>query len=241
MIGRMFDARDQVTGAPLDARALRNEAAVLFMAGHETTANSLAWTWYLLSQAPDVEERLHAELESVLGGRPPVLADVPNLPYTRAIFEEAMRLYPPVPILAREALQEETLQGEKVPKGSIMIVSPWLLHRHKKIWNKPDHFIPERFMPGGDRPSSKFAYIPFSIGPRICAGMGFALTEAILCLALLGQSFKLRLKAGHDVQPLARLTLRPGETLPMTLHARAPASMPATAVPQAFTCPVGHG
>ncbi|MFN0041037.1 MAG: cytochrome P450 [Burkholderiales bacterium] len=241
-LGQLMDARDPDTGVPLEAQALRNEVAVLFMAGHETTANVLAWTWFLLSQAPDVEERFHAELDSVLGSRQPVLADVQNLPYTRAVIEETMRLYPPVPTMGREALREEKLLGMTVPKASFIVVSPWLLHRHKKIWNKPDHFIPERFLPGGDRPASKFAYIPFSIGPRVCAGMGFALAESILCLALLGRAFKLRLKPGHDVRPVSRLTLRPGDMLPMHLHSRTPPiAQRAAAEPPAFTCPHGHG
>ena len=243
MIGRMLDARDQTTGAPLDARALRNEAAVLFMAGHETTANTLAWTWYLLSQAPEVEARIHAEIDRVLGGRPPTLADVPKLVYTRAVFEETMRLYPPVPILSREALADETFEGQSIPKGSIIIVSPWLLHRHKKLWDKPDHFIPERFLPGGTVPASKFAYIPFSIGPRICAGMAFGLTEAILSIATLAQRFKLRLKPGHNVDVLCRLTLRPGAGLPMSLHPRerSPADVDDEDAAPAAACPFGHG
>lgn len=253
IIGRLFDAQEQSGGAKFDKEALRNEAAVLFMAGHETTANSLAWTWYLLSQTPGVEAKLFAEIDRVLGGRAPTLADVPNLVYTRAVFEETMRLYPPVPMLTREALTDETFKGVKIPKGSMIVVSPWLLHRHKKLWQRPDHFTPERFMPGGKGPVSKFAYIPFSIGPRICAGLAFGLTEAILCIATLAQQFKLRLKEGHRVEIECHLTLRPGETLPMTLHRRsvtartAPkavrAAAPAAPAPAAAAavCPVHHG
>lgn len=245
IIGRMFEAHDADTGASFDKEALRNEAAVLFMAGHETTANSLAWTWYLLSQTPGVEARLHAEIDAVLGGRPPTLEDVPKLVYTRAIFEETLRLYPPVPMLTREAVKDETFQGEVIPKGSVIVVSPWLLHRHKKLWRKPDHFIPERFLPGGEGPVSKFAYIPFSIGPRICAGMAFGLTEAILCIATLAQQFKLRLKQGHRVEIECHLTLRPGESLPMLLQPRnrpaARKSAPGTAPAPPLTCPMGHG
>jgi cytochrome P450 len=248
VIGLLLDAKDPETGQPLDDEAVRNEAAVIFMAGHETTANSLAWVWYLLSQAPDVEARLHAELDTVLGGRPPTLADVPRLVYTRAIFEETIRLYPPVPILSREALQDETIKRRRVPKGSIILVVPWLLHRHKKLWEAPDHFRPERFMPGGTRAVSRFAYIPFSIGPRICPGMAFGTTEAILCLATLAQSFKLRLQPGHRVEPICRLTLRPGKSLPMTVRAREAVRGEATRIeattpaePTRGACPFGHG
>jgi cytochrome P450 len=222
IVDRLLDARDEETRAPLDPRALRNEAAVLLMAGHETTANSLAWTWYILSQTPQIESRLQAELDHVLGGRLPTLADVPKLVYTRAIFEEVLRLYPPVPLLTREALCEETFQGRRIRKGSLIVVCPWLLHRHRKLWSKPDHFIPERFMPGGERPASKFAYIPFSVGPRICSGMAFGLTEAILCMATVAQAFMLRFEPGQRVEVVCRLTLRPGEKLPMRLIARTP-------------------
>ena len=144
VINHLFEARDE-NGAPLDSEALRNEIAVLFMAGHETTANTLAWTWYLLSQAPEVEAKLHEELDTVLDGRAPTLADVPQLVYTHAILDEALRLYPPVPILPREAIKEEEFQGVRIPKGSLLFVVPWLLHRHRKLWELPDHFIPERF------------------------------------------------------------------------------------------------
>ncbi|HVV63536.1 MAG TPA: cytochrome P450 [Pseudolabrys sp.] len=243
VIEQLLNARDPETGEPLDPEAMRNEIAVLFMAGHETTANSLTWTWYLLSQARDVRLKLQHELDTVLGGRSPTLADVPKLVYTRAVFEEALRLYPPVPILPRQAVRDESYNGVRIPKGSLIFVVPWLLHRHKKLWDQPDHFIPERFLPENAAKISKFAYIPFSIGPRICAGMSFGLTEAILCLATLAQKFELRLKPGHDVHPVCRLTLRPEGGLPMTVHARAPrAGVTATAAPQAVTgCPVHHG
>ena len=147
VINHLFEARDE-NGAPLDNDALRNEIAVLFMAGHETTANTLAWTWYLLSQASEVEAKLHAELDRVLGDRVPGFADVPQLVYTRAVLDEALRLYPPVPILPREAVQEEEFQGVRIPKGSLLFVVPWLLHRHRKLWELPDHFIPEQFPAG---------------------------------------------------------------------------------------------
>ncbi|HVZ53345.1 MAG TPA: cytochrome P450 [Pseudolabrys sp.] len=247
IIGRLFDAQEQDGGVKFDQEALRNEAAVLFMAGHETTANSLAWTWYLLSQSPRVQTRLLNELDRVLGGRAPTLDDVPNLVYTRAVFEETMRLYPPVPMLTREALVDENFNGVTIPKGSMILVSPWLLHRHKRLWHKPDHFVPERFMPAAKGPVSKFAYIPFSIGPRICAGMAFGLTEAILCIATLAQQFKLQLKEGHQVEIECHLTLRPGATLPMVLQRREPRRRAATRPARVQTpapppvCPVHHG
>jgi cytochrome P450 len=238
VIQRLLDARDPDTGAPLDPQALRNEIAVLFMAGHETTANSMAWSWFLLSQAPEAEEKLHRELANVLGGRPPTLADMPKLVFTRAVFEEAMRLYPPVPILPREALRDEYFGTFRIPRGAIVLVVPWLLHRNPKYWEKPDHFVPERFLPENATRISKFVYIPFSIGPRICAGMSFGLTEAILCLATLAQHFRLRLKPGHAVRPVCRLTLRPEGGLPMSVHRRDAATLSApTAAATPASCP----
>ncbi len=215
MIGRLLEARDEQTGEMLSDEALRNEIAVLFLAGQETSANSLAWTWYLLSQAPEVESKLHEELRAVLGGRPPTFADIPKLVYTRAVFEEALRLYPPIPILPREAVQEEHFKGERIPKGSLVLVVPWLLHRHKKLWDKPDHFVPERFLPENAKSISKFGYIPFSIGPRICSGFSFGLTEAVLFLATLAQHFRLRMRPGDTVLPTCKLTLRPEGGIPM--------------------------
>jgi cytochrome P450 len=220
MIRLLLEARDAETGEPLDDVALRNEAAVIFMAGHETTANSLAWAWYLLSQAPEVEERLHTELARALAGRLPTLDDVPELPYTRAIFEETVRLYPPVPLLARQALRDETIRGRSVPAGSLVMVVPWLLHRHRKFWGKPDHYIPERFLPENAQFRVRHAYVPFSVGPRICPGAAFGLTEAVLCIATLAQRVRLRLAPDAVVAPVCRLTLRPGDDLRMVVERR---------------------
>jgi cytochrome P450 len=220
MIRMLLEACDPETGEALDRDGLRNEAAVIFMAGHETTANSLAWTWYLLSQAPEVEARLHEEIDRVLAGRLPSLDDVPQLVYTRAVFEEAIRLYPPVPLLGRQALQEEMIRGRTVPEGSLLIVIPWLLHRHRRWWNDPDHFIPERFLPENAAARQRYSYIPFSVGPRVCAGQAFGLTEAILCLVTLAQRVQLRLAPEAVVAPVCRLTLRPGDRLPMLVEHR---------------------
>lgn len=241
LIGRLMDARDEETGERIQGEALRNEVAVLFMAGHEGNANALTWTWYLLSQATEAEAKLHRELEEVLGDREPTLADVPRLVYTRAVLDESMRLYPPVPFLSREALVEETYQGERIPRGSLIFVVPWLIHRHRKFWDKPDHFMPERFLPGQPQPS-KFAYIPFSIGPRVCSGMGFGTAEGILCVATIAQALRLRLKDGYKVEPVCRLTLRPAGGLPMSVHKRGHgASAKPAAAPATLACPFGHG
>ena len=142
--------------------------------------------------------------------------------------------------LGREAMVDDKIAGHKIPKGSLLFVVPWLVHRNRKLWDKPDHFIPERFLPGNPAPS-KWTYLPFSMGPRICAGMAFGLTEAILCLATLAQQFKLRLSEGHKMEPICRVSLRPGEELPMTLHRRRPPPKPGDAPsPTALKCPVAH-
>jgi len=221
LIAMLLQARDPDTGNALDPRALRNEAAAIFMAGHETTANSLAWTWYLLSQAPAAEARLHAELDEVLGRRLPTLDDVPRLVFTRAVFEEAIRLYPPVPLLGRQASHKQVIEGHDIPAGSLLGVVPYLLHRHRIYWPMPDHFVPERFLPEHAASRTRYTYIPFSVGPRVCAGQAFGLTEAILCLAILAQRLRLRLVPGTQVEPIARLSLRPGDRLPMLVEPRA--------------------
>ncbi len=204
---------------PMNPTAARNEAIVMFMAGHETTANSLAWAWYLLDHHPDVADKLHEELTRVLDGRPPTFDDVAKLPYTRAVFEETMRLYPPIPVLSRQARAGDSIRGRPIQTDSIILVIPWLVHRHELFWDQPDSFIPERFMPSAPRPD-KFVYLPFSVGRRVCLGMRFGLTEGILCLATLAQRFRARLPPDHKVEIECRLTLRPLGGLPMILESR---------------------
>jgi cytochrome P450 len=219
MIARLFEAKAE-NGKQLSRKAIRNEAIVIFMAGHETTANTLAWTWLNLSQSPRVRNNLYAEITDVLGDRPPTFDDVPRLRYTRYIIEETLRLYPPVPLLSRRAVRDGFLEGEAYRKGDILMVSPWLLHRNPNVWSHPDAFIPERFDPEIAPKPNKYAYIPFAIGPRICPGLSFGMTETILAIAGLAQRFELQLKPGHQVEALSRLTLRPGESLPMILQHR---------------------
>jgi cytochrome P450 len=207
IVSTLLKVKDEITGKSMDPVAIRNEAITIFMAGHETTAATLTWAWYLLANAPWVEKRLHQEFQEVLGGRQPTLADVPKLRYTRAVIEETLRLYPPVPLQGRQARADDVVMGQKVEKGAVVTAVAWLLHRHHKHWDRPNHFIPERFY-GKPRPSAHI-YIPFSVGPRICTGATFGLTESILCLATLAQQFTLRVAAGEQVIPRCRLTLRP--------------------------------
>ena len=205
----------------MDNEAFRNEAAVLFMAGHETTANTLAWAWFLLSQDAATEARLHAEVDAVLGEAPAVFEDFKKLPFTRAIIEETLRLYPPVPFQGRQVTEDGRLGGKHIKKGDTLILNAWIMHRHRKLWSDPDAFVPDRFLPGGGAPPSRYAYVPFSIGQRICTGAAFGLLEATLCLATLARKFRLRLRPGWTVVPTCRLSLRPGRMLPMTIESRA--------------------
>jgi len=221
MVGELLKANKNQDGNvdTMTKEQIRNEIIVLFMAGHETTANVLAWTWYLISQSPDVEKKLHDELAAVLGERVPEMEDVEKLVYTRAILDETMRLYPPVPILSRQALKEDTIRGKKIPAGSLMLIVPWLIQRHKKYWKNPDAFIPERFLPDAEKPV-KFTYIPFSAGPRVCIGKSFGITESVLAIAILAQRFRLSLAPETEVKHECRLTLRPKGHLPMICHHR---------------------
>jgi cytochrome P450 len=202
----------------LDVVALRNEAATIFMAGHETTAATLTWAWYLLSKAPWVEEAVHAEIEAVCGSNVPTVDDVPKLKWCTAVIEETLRLYPPVPILARQAKQADRVGNIDVKPASLVMIVPWILHRTPSLFEDPHSFKPERFM--GEKRPVPYSYIPFASGPRICPGLQFGLTESILCLAVLAQRFRLRVQEGHKVEPVCRLTLRPRGGLPVTLHRR---------------------
>lgn len=201
----------------LDVAALRNEAATIFMAGHETTAATLTWAWYLLSRAPWVEAKLLEEIERVCGQRTPTVEDVPQLEWARAIIEETLRLYPPVPILGRQNTEADQVGGIDIAPASLVLVVPWLLHRSETFFPEAHLFKPERFF--GKRPAP-YTYIPFATGPRVCPGLQFGRVEAILCLAILAQRFRIRVPENHAVRPLCRLTLRPQDGMPATVEAR---------------------
>ena len=219
IISRLFEARTD-TGEPLSAEAIRNEAITIFMAGHETTANTLAWAIYNLANCDRSRGRLLEELNVVLGGRPAEYNDVPKLKYARCVIEETLRLYPPVPILARRAKRAGQVGRIKFPADAVLVISPWVTHRNPKLWANPDCFIPERFDESSSERASKYAYLPFAAGPRTCPGLMFGLTEAIIVLASLMQDFEMTVKPGFVAQPKSRLTLRPGDELPMNVAAR---------------------
>jgi cytochrome P450 len=197
---------------------VRDEVMTLLFAGHETTSNLLAWTWYLLASHPEVEQRLRAELDEVLGGRLPTVEDLANLPYGYRVLEETLRLYPPAWSLARKALVDDDIGGYVLPASTIILMSPYVTHRHPAFWEEPERFDPDRFTPERVAVRSRYAYFPFGGGPRQCIGNTFALMEAHLILATVAQRYRLRLVPDHPVEPQALLTLRPRDGLPMLLE-----------------------
>lgn len=199
---------------------LRNEVLAILMAGHETTARGLAWTWYLLSQNPEAEARFHAELDSVLGGRTPTPDDVPHLPYTEMVFAESIRLFPPIFSFERTTIEDYPVREYVLPAGTTIILSPYVTQRTEQWYPDPERFEPERMAPQARASRPRFSYFPFGGGQRQCMGEPFAWTEASLVLATIGQKWKPRLVPGSQVIPEPMMTLRPRDGLPMILEPR---------------------
>jgi cytochrome P450 len=222
LLQRLLDAQDE-HGARMDDEQLRQEIMTLYIAGHETTANALTWTWYLLAKNPDVERALAAELDSVLAGRAPTLADLLRLPYTEMVIKESMRLYPPAWGIGRCALEEFELGGYRIPAGTNIFIMQWVTHRDARFFPDPERFDPERWRDDPIRRGRipRFAYFPFGGGPRVCIGAGFAMMEAALLLATIAQLYRFSLVPGAVVTPFFSITLRPKNGLPMRLHRRA--------------------
>ena len=221
LLARLIAARDSETGGGMTAKEVRDQVVTIFMAGHETTAQALAWTWYLLSLHPAAEAKLHDELSMVLAGRRPRYDDLASLRYTRMVIEESMRLYPPAHTMAREPIATDHILGHRIPAGALVLIVPWLLHRKPSLWEHPDRFDPERFSPERVLARPRYAYIPFGAGQRICIGAAFAMTEAMLILAMIAQRYRLHLKPGHPVEPQGLITLRPRYGLRMILERQA--------------------
>lgn len=201
---------DQEDGATMSDEQVRDEVMTVLLAGHETTSNALSWVAYLLTLHPEVEERLHDEVDTVLGGRPPQMADIPRLRYTDWVFSETMRLYPPVWMIGRRSLAPDTLPvGGPIPDDAQFGISPWVLHRHPRYFPDPERFDPERFSPEVARSRPVHAYVPFGAGERACIGQAFARMEAVLILAALAQRCRLTLEPGQRIEPEPLLTLRP--------------------------------
>jgi cytochrome P450 len=221
LLDRLVAATDSETGFRMTEEEVRDEVVIIFIAGHETSALAATYTWYLLSLHPEQEARLHAELDAVLGGRVPTFDDLEKLSYTRMVIEEAMRLYPPAPALTgRVAREPDDVCGRPVRKGEEIAILPWVLHRHRTLWDDPDRFDPERF--SGERSATRprFAYLPFGGGPRICIGAQLSLTEVLLLVATIAQRYRLKLVPGQDIVLLHRVTMRPRDGIRMQLERR---------------------
>jgi cytochrome P450 len=197
---------------------LRDEVMTLVLAGHETTANALSWTWMLLSRHPDVARRLRAEVDEVLEGRAPTLADLPRLKYTSMVVQEGMRLYPPVWVFERQAIEPDSFGGFAVKKGSVVAISPWALHRNPAYWDNPEGFDPERFSEAEIARRPRNAYLPFAVGPRQCIGNAFAMMEAQIIVAMMAQSRRLELVPGHPIVLDPKVTLRPKHGISMRVR-----------------------
>jgi cytochrome P450 len=208
LLSMLMSARDEETREQMTDKQLRDEILTLALAGHETTANTMTWTFDLLSRHPDVARRLREEVQHVLGGRAPALADLPQLPFTKAVIEESMRLYPPVWAVERQAVGEDVVAGYRLPRGAVLGVCTYALHRHPRHFPNPEGFDPDRFMAGAE-PRHRYAYIPFGAGPRMCIGNAMAMMEAQVVLAMVVQEQVLELVAGQAAEPVANVTLRP--------------------------------
>ncbi|HEY0072936.1 MAG TPA: cytochrome P450 [Abditibacteriaceae bacterium] len=216
----LLKARDEETGEPLSDALVRDEMVTMIVAGHETAAVGLSWTWYLLSQNPQCKERLHKEIDTVLNGRQPTLADLPNMPYLKMTVQEGMRLYPPVWGISRQTTEEVTIRGYKLPPKAILVIFPYVTHRHPDFWEQPDQFNPERFSPENSQGRPRFAYFPFGGGQRMCLGASFAMLETQLIVAMIMQQFEINVVPGHPVEPALYPSLRLKHGLAVTLRER---------------------
>lgn len=199
---------------------VRDEALTIFLAGHETTANAMTWTWYLLSENPAAEAKLHEELQAVLGTRIPTVEDFPRLRYTEMVLAESMRLFPPAWAIGRLAVDDCEIGGYQVPARSLVLMSQYIMHRDARYFPEPERFDPERWTPEARESRPQFSYFPFGGGPRRCIGEGFAWLEGVLLLATLAQQWQMRLVANHPVALRPVITLRPKYGMRMTVHRR---------------------
>jgi len=220
LLSMLMRARDEDDGRGMTDKQLRDEVMTLLLAGHETTANALSWTWYLLAQHPRAETKLFAELQNVLSGRPPEYGDLPRLKYTAQIVKESMRLYPPAYTIGREAIEDTRIGEYDVPQGTTVFASQWVVHRDSRWYDEPEKFSPERWTDEFERTRPKYAYFPFGGGPRVCIGNTFAMIEATLLVAAIAQQYQFRLASREPAIPWAAVTLRPRDGIPVHLTAR---------------------
>jgi cytochrome P450 len=221
LLSMLVQLRDSDDAPPrLTDKQIRDEVLTLFTAGHETIANGLMWTWYLLSQNPDAEKKLHAEIDRVLGGRLPTVADLDQLTYTRMVFSESMRLYPPVWIMGRRVRRDTPVGDYVMPFDCSVHVSQFLIHRDARFFPEPERFDPERWTPEGIASRPRYSYFPFGGGALQCIGEGFAWTEGLLVIATLASRWRMRLVAGHRIELEPRITLRSRYGMRMTMERR---------------------
>lgn len=222
LLSMLMAARDaEGDGSGMTDAQLRDEVMTLILAGHETTANALAWTWWFLAQHPEIDARLAAEVRDACGDRPITMADLPNLPYTRAVFSEAMRLRPPAYATSREVIEPIVLGGQAIPIGAQVVVSPWVTQRDSRWWTEPLRFDPDRWLAPRAEPNHRHAYFPFGGGTRVCIGEQFAWTEGILVIAALVRRWRFRLTVpATAVRPQAAVTLRPAPGIPVVCERR---------------------
>lgn len=218
LLSMLMQATDADTGEQMSDQQLLDEAKTIFLAGHETTANALAWAFVYLSRSPEVARRLRDEVRAQLGDRTPTFADVAKLRYTRMVIDETLRLSPPAWSTVRTPLRDDVIGGYHIPAGSFITISPYVTHRNPAFWPNPEGFDPERFNPDRQEDRPRFAYFPFGGGPRICIGNSFALMEATLLLAMICRRFQLDLVPGHPIDTLPEVTLRPRHGVLVTLR-----------------------
>ncbi len=219
ILASLITARDE-DGKGFSERELLDQVCMLFLAGHETSATGMSWALYLLASCPHLQERVHEEALRVLGDRAPQFSDMKKLAFARDVFRETLRLYPPVAMVARDATRPEPMGNKTVPEGEVIFVPIWLMHRHRQHWQEADRFDPDRFDSPNGREAVRCAYMPFSMGPRVCPGASFALQEATLLLASLARRFRFLPAPGHVPEPVSRLTLRSGNGVKLIVEAR---------------------
>src|SRR5579864_5584679 len=215
LLSMLIQVQDE-DGTRMSNQQLRDEVLTFLLAGHETTALALSWTWHLLAQHPEVEQKLHSELDRVLCGRAPAFSDLAALPYIDSVIKESMRLYPPAWSLARTVVSDIEVRGFRIPAGSNIVMSQWIMHHDPRYFPEPEKFVPERWLEERSRKLPRFAYFPFGGGPRQCIGAAFATMEANLLLATIAQRFRLTVVPGHPIVPVPSFTLRPKFGLRMT-------------------------
>lgn len=231
LLAMLLLARDEEGTGGMDDKQIRDEALTLFLAGHETTANALMWTWYLLSENPAAAEKFYAEVDQALQGRLPCFDDLPRLKYTEGVFAESMRLFPPAWLIGRKALGDYPIDGCTIPKESILMMSPWVVHHDPRWFPDPDRFQPERWMNADDRP--KFSFFPFGGGMRVCIGERFAWMEGVLLLASIAQKWRFTLVPGHPVATSPLITLRAKHGMQMVAERRQAPDLDASSSPSA--------